>query len=229
MALKHFTYFFLLLLYLIIPVLLRLRKKISFAAGLKNMLPAVAFSTAIFGMWDIRFTELGIWSFNPDYMPGVEIAHVPLEEWISFIIIPLSAFYIYEWLKLHIGTFAKANLFVVVSLVVFAATAAGAFVFRTRMFSFFTFFLTAIYLGYTVFRNRFKQHYTRFYLAFFITLLPFLLVSFIQNNLPVVVYNEAHVTGFGLPGVPVEKIVYLFLMLLINTTVFEYLNERRLF
>ena len=227
MEIKNLAYLFLLLVFIIIPVILSFQKKVRFAYRLRYILPAVIFSGAIFGMWNMRFTELQIWNFNSEYLIGIDLLNIPIEEWISFIIIPVSSIYIYEWLKVKYESFEKANFFVAFSLIFFILTGILAYSFRRNMFSFFTFFLTAIYLGYTVFRNRFKKKYTKFYLTFFISLIPFLIISAVMNMLPIIVYNSSHIMGIGLLGFPVEKIGYLFLMLLINITIYEYFSERQ--
>lgn len=227
MEIKNLTYLLLLLVYLVIPLGLSTQKKVRFVFRLRYLLPAILFAGAIFGMWDKRFTELGVWSFNPDYITGIQFMKVPVEEWLAFLVIPLSSVYIYEWLKIKLENFEHANIFLAISLLIFILSGVFAYVFRQNMFSFFTFFLTAIYLGYTVFRNRFKKHYTKFYLAYAISLLPFLTVSVTLNVFPVIVFNPGHILGFALLGVPIEKLVYLFLLLLITTTIYEYLNERQ--
>jgi len=227
MEFQKLSYLLLLLVYLVIPVVLSTQKKVRFVFQLRYLLPAVIFSGAIFVMWNMRFIELGIWRFNSDYVTGIEFIKVPVEEWLSFLIIPLSSVYIYEWLKIRLENFEQANSFLMVSLVLFAITGVLAFYFRKNMFTFFTFFLTAIYLGYTVFRNRFKRHYTKFYLAFAVTLLPFIIVSAVLNLLPVIIYNANHIIGVEVIGIPVEKLGFLFLMLLINVTIYEYLSERQ--
>lgn len=227
MEFLNLSYLFLLLVYLIIPVVLSIQKKVRFAFQLKYLLPAVVFTGAIFGMWNIRFTELGIWNFNPEYLTGIELGGVPVEEWISLLIVPLSSTYIYEWLKIKLENFEKANFFVALSLIVFVGSGVLAYFSRQNMFTFFTFFLTAIYLGYMIFRNRFKKHFTKFYLTYAIVLIPFFIVSIAANVMPVIIYNAEHLIGKALLGVPFEKFGYLFLMLLISVTSYEYLSERQ--
>ncbi|WP_297085659.1 lycopene cyclase domain-containing protein [uncultured Draconibacterium sp.] len=227
MEIKNLSYLLLLLSYLVIPIGLGFQKKVRFVLRLKYLVPASIFAGAIFIMWDIRFAQMEIWSFNPDYLTGLELLKLPLEEWLSFFIIPLSSVYIYEWLKVRFEDFEKPNTGVIISLALLIATGICAYVFRTRMFTFFTFFLSAIYLAYTIFRNRFKKYYTKFYLTLAISLIPFLIVSAILNSFPTIIYNAAHVIGIGIFGVPVERIGYLFLLLLINVTIYEYLNNRR--
>lgn len=227
MEIKNLSYLLLLLIFLVIPVILSTQKRVGFVFQLKYILPATIFAGAIFVMWDIRFTEMGVWSFNPAFLTGIEILKIPIEEWLSFLIIPLSSIYIYEWLKVKLENFEYPNAFLILSLALLILTGILAYFFRTRMFSFFTFFLTAIYLGYTIFRNRFKKNYTKFYLSWLISLTPFMVVSATLNGLPAVIYDSNHIIGVALFGVPAEKIGYLFLLLLINTTIYEYLNNRR--
>lgn len=229
MEIKNLSYLLLLLVYLVIPIILSAQKRVRFTFRLRYIIPAIIFSGAIFSMWSKRFIEQGIWSFNPNYMSGIELMRVPVEEWLSFLIIPLSSVYIYEWLKVRLENFEQPNVFLAISLLLFASTGALAYFFRENMFTFFTFFLTAIYLGYTIFRNRFKKHYTKFYLAYTIILLPFLIVSAILNALPAIIYNSNHIMGAGIFGVPVERLGYLFLMLLITISIYEYLSERKYF
>ncbi len=221
------SYFALLLIYLAIPVLLGAIQKIRFAVRLPYLLPAAVFAGAIFIMLNKRFVESDIWTFNADYLSGIFLLNVPAEEWVALLLIPLSSAYIYEWLKMRTEQFEQSNLFVGVSLVFFVFSAIVAYFFRQSIVTFFIFFLIAIYLGYTVFRNRFKKHYTTFYLAYFISLIPFAVVSFISNSLPILVFNTDHIMGLTGFGVPIERMAYLFLLLLINTTIYEYLNERQ--
>jgi lycopene cyclase domain-containing protein len=229
MEIKNYTYLLLLLIYVAIPALLGMQQKVRYVFRLRYLIPATIFAGTIFVMWNKRFIELDIWNFNPDYLTGISLLNVPIEECLSFVVVPLSSAYIYEWLKIKLEKFEQANVFVGVSLLLFLLSAILAYSFRQNMFTFFTFFLIAIYLGYTVFRNRFKKHYTKFYLTFFIALIPFIVVSALLNSIPLIIYNTDHIIGLAPLGIPIEKIGYLFLLLLINTTIYEYLNERQYF
>lgn len=227
MEIKKLTYILLLLAYLVLPVILSMQKRVRFVFQLKYILPAVLFAGVIFAIWDIRFSQLGVWSFNPDYLTGIEPLALPIEEWLSFLIIPLSATYIYEWLKARIKAFERPDIFLIFSLILLTTTVILAYIFRTKMFSFFTFFLLAIYLCYTIFRNRFKKYYTKFYLTWLISLVPYIAISAILNSLPAVTYDSGHIIGVAFLGVPVEKIAYLLLLLLIVVTIYEYLSNRK--
>lgn len=229
MELKNFTYLLLMLALIIVPVVHSIKNGVGFYSKLKYLLPAILFSGAIFILWDIRFEELGIWQFNPEYISGIYFMNLPLSEWLYFLAIPFYAVYIYEVLKIKLPDFEKDNLFVAISLVLLVAFALIAYFGRTQLYTFFTFFLLSIYFGYTVFRNRFKKHYTKFYLAYFFSLVPFLIVSGILTALPVIKYNEEHILGLHIFTIPVENLAVFFLLLLMNITIYEYLKQQRFY
>ncbi len=226
MEFKNFTYLLLMLGTMAVPLAFSFEKKVRFYTKLKYLLPAILFSGAIFIIWDLRFEELGIWSFNPEYLLGIYILNLPVEEWLFFIAIPYATVFIYEVLKVQLPHFEKPNLFLGVSLVLLVIFALTAYFFRERLYTFFNFFLLTIYFGYTIFRNRFKQHLTKFYLAWLISLVPFLIVNGFLTALPVVEYNDAHNLGIRIFTIPIEDFFYFFLLLLMNLTIFEYLKNR---
>jgi len=229
MELKHFTYLLLMLVALVVPVIFSFNKKVQFISKLKYLLPAIIFTDAIFILWDIRFTQLNIWRFNAEYTSGITLFNLPLGEWLFFLAVPYFSLYIYEYLKIRFSTFEKPNQFLAFSLVLLVVFGLVTWFSREKMFTFFTFFLLTIYFGYTIFRNRFKPHYTKFYLAYFIALIPFLLIRIVQTELPVITYNSAHIMGSRIFYVPIENLGYFFLLFLMNVTIYEYLKEREFY
>jgi lycopene cyclase domain-containing protein len=89
--------------------------------------------------------------------------------------------------------------------------------------------LLTIYLGYTIFRNRFKHHLTSFYLGFAIAVIPFFILKATLFTLPVIIADPNYMMGVSLVNMPVEEFGYFFLLILMNATIYEYLRERRLF
>lgn len=229
MEIKNFTYLVLMLGTIAIPLAYSFEKQIRFISRLKYLLPAIIFSGAIFIIWDLRFEELGIWTFNPEYVMGIYILNLPVEEWLFFFVIPYSCVFIYEVLNLKMPRFEKPNLFTGVSLVLLLVFALLAYFARERLYTFFNFFLLTIYFGYTVFRNRFKPHYTKFFLTYLVSLIPFLIINGILTALPVVEYNDLHTLGIRIFTIPVEDFGYFFLLLLMNLTIYEYLKKQQLY
>lgn len=229
MEFRNFTYLLLMLGYIAIPLAFSFEKQVRFYTKLKYLFPAIIFSGAIFIMWDLRFEKLGIWKFNSDYVTGIYILNLPFEEWLFFIVIPYCSVFIYEILNVKLPHFEKPNIFVGVSLVLLVAFAFTAYFAREKLYTFFNFFLLTIYFGYTIFRNKFKQHLTKFYLAYFISLIPFFIVNGLLTALPVVEYNDLHNLGFRIFTIPIEDFGYFFLLFLMNVTILEYLKKQQFY
>ncbi|SHF41597.1 lycopene cyclase domain-containing protein [Mariniphaga anaerophila] len=229
MEFKNYTYLLLMLGLLVISLAFSFEKKVRFYTKLRHLVPAILFSGAIFILWDIRFEKLGIWSFNPDYLLGIYILNLPLEEWLFYLVVPYFSILVYEVLTVRFAKFEKPNLFLAISLVLLAAFALAAYFFRPKVYTFFTFFLLAIYFGYTIFRNKFKQHYTKFYLTWLILLIPFAIIYSTLTALPIVEYNDTYNLGVRIFTIPIENFFCFFLLLLMNTTIYEYMKKQHFF
>ncbi|MBA3707186.1 MAG: carotenoid biosynthesis protein, partial [Bacteroidetes bacterium] len=64
----HYTYFLLIIFTIFYPLLKSFENKIKFADKWKFLFPAIIINGIIFIVWDIWFTSVGIWKFNPDYV-----------------------------------------------------------------------------------------------------------------------------------------------------------------
>jgi lycopene cyclase domain-containing protein len=208
-------------------VVVSLKRKDGFTGKLKYLFPAMLFTGAIFILWDIRFTELGIWGFNPDYTLGISVKNLPVEEWLFFFVVPFFSVYIYEILRNRPIRVNRPNIFVALSLALLVIYGLAAYFFRRDLYTFFTFFLLTIYFGYTIFRNSFKKNYPVFYLSFLFALIPFLALRGVLTALPVVTFNSEHILNVYIFSVPVEDLGYFFLLHLMNITIFEYLRARQ--
>jgi lycopene cyclase domain-containing protein len=207
------------------PLALSFDKKVQYYKNLKYILPAILVTAAIFWVWDIHFTKASVWSFNPEYTIGKQFKGLPIEEWLFFIVIPYSCIFIYEVLKFYLKEYEYANFFLVFSLLLIVCFALISYFFRHQAYTFLTFLFSSVFLAFTLFRNRFKKHLTKFYFAYFVSLIPFIVVNGILTSLPVVEYNTTHILNIRILNIPVEDFSYLFLMLLMVTTIYEYLKE----
>jgi lycopene cyclase domain-containing protein len=227
MEFKNLAYLIVLVVTIAVPLALSFDNKVQYYKNLKYVLPAIVLTGAIFIMWDISFTRLRIWGFNPEYLIGKDLAGLPIEEWLFFIVIPYSCVFIYEVIKFYFKKLEYANPFLAFSLFLIVGFALGAYFFRYQSYTFLTFLFSAVYLTYTVFRNQFKQHITKFYFAYFVSLLPFILVNGILTSLPIVEYNSMYILNIRIFSIPVEDFSYFFLLFFMVTTIYEYLKERR--
>jgi lycopene cyclase domain-containing protein len=150
-----------------------------------------------------------------------------VEEWLFFIAIPYACLFTYhsfEYLikKDYIGPFAKtitAALIVILLLI--------AVLNPERTYTFVTFLAAAVFLSLHLFVFK-SQYLGRFYFTYLVTLIPFFIVngaltgSFTPE--PVVWYDDTRNLGIRMGTIPVEDSIYGLLLLLMNTTVYEWLR-----
>jgi len=227
MEFKNFTYLILLVGSIFVPLLLSFDKKVQFYKNLKYIFPAILVTAVIFWVWDIRFVEAQIWSFNTEYTVGINFIGMPVEEWLFFIVVPYCCVFIYEVLKFYLKKYEYANVFKLFSLFLIVVFVLISYFFRHQNYTFLTFLFSAAYLSYTLIRKKFIPHLTKFYFAFLVSLIPFLVVNGILTSLPVVKYNPAHIMNIRIMNIPLEDFSYLFLMLIMVTTIYEILKESR--
>lgn len=213
------------------PFILSFDKKVHYYKKWKFLFPAILIVGAFFIAWDVYFTELGIWGFNDRYFENT-ILGLPVGEWLFFITIPYCCVFIYECL---ISYFPK-DAFVAydrgISVFLIIVFAIIGFWNAYNAYTAWTFLLSA---GFLLFHFLFiKNSYrTRFYLAYLISLIPFIIVNGILtgafNEEPVVLYNNAHnlMTALGTRfiTIPYDDFIYGFLLILMNITIYEGLRQ----
>ncbi|KAF0239238.1 MAG: lycopene cyclase domain-containing [Prolixibacteraceae bacterium] len=229
MEFQNYWYALVLIVMAVITMFLFVKKTIVFFTELKYMLPAIIFSGAIFILFNHRLLETGILSFNSNFLTGKYLFSLPVEEWLFLLIISLFSFSVYILITVLFPNFERPNLFLVISVVLLLGFGLVAWHFRQKLIPFFIFFLLTIYFGYTIFRNRFKMHLTKFYISYAIAVIPYFLIKGLLYSLPVISYNTGYTLGIRLLGTPVEEFGYFFLLMLINVTIFEYLKGHRLY
>lgn len=225
------NYWYLLILFVMsaVTMFLFVKKTIVFFTELKYMIPAIIFSGGIFILLNIRLLEIGIISFNYNFLVGKNLLNLPIEEWLFLLLISLFSFSVYILVNVNLANFEKPNLFLAISVILLLVFGFGAWFSREKLVPFFIFFLLTIYFGYTIFRNRFKMHLSKFYVSYGIAVVPFFLFKGILYSLPVIFYNNEHILGIRLFSVPIEEFGFFFLLMLINITIFEYLRDHRLY
>jgi hypothetical protein len=60
-------------------------------------------------------------------------------------------------------------------------------------------------------------------------IIPFFVLRAAVFSAPVIIPDNNYLIGTSLMNMPVEEFAFLFLLMLINITIYEYLRERRLF
>lgn len=178
----------------------------------------------IFILWDIWFTKNGVWWFNYQYLIGLKISELPIEEILFFICIPFSCVFTYfcldKFLELDWKPFPE-KVFVIISIILYMGI---AIYFRDRIYTLVTFSTTAISLLilYFVLKIRWIGKASFIYLI----LMPgFLAVNGILTGTgldsPIVNYNSENFIGFRILTIPIEDVFYGYEMILWNLFFFE--------
>src|SRR5688572_30377174 len=71
---KHvskFLYLLVNLLSIALPLMYSFYKRPDFSPKWKFLWPAILISSTGFILWDMAFTRMGIWGFNPKYITGI--------------------------------------------------------------------------------------------------------------------------------------------------------------
>jgi lycopene cyclase domain-containing protein len=213
----------------IVPFLFSFYPKANFSKKWRFVLPAIAVSGLLFILWDVLFTSLGVWGFNPEYILGIYIAGLPLEEVLFFFCIPYACLFTYFALN-HL--IEKDHLFphqeLITSLLVIVFMILGLYHIH-KLYTGVTFLLTGLFLAFSLLKLR-MRFMGRFYVTFAFLVIPFLVINGILTGAftedPVVWYNNTENLGIRLGTIPLEDIVYGMLMIVIPITIWHKLEER---
>ena len=220
-------YLYLNLFTIFFPFVLSFDKRVHFYTYWKFLFPAMAVNALIFILWDSYFTHLGVWGFNPDYLLGIYWLGLPLEEILFFITVPYACMFIYETLNVYIKKDFLHAYGTWISVILLLLLVPLGLYFLPQLYTSVTFLFLSVMLGlhYLVLRNKI---WGRFYVAYLVHLIPFLIVNGVLTAIPIVWYNNAYNVGIRLTTIPIEDTMYSMLMLLITITIYEYLKRKNL-
>jgi lycopene cyclase domain-containing protein len=218
----NWTYAFLLMASISIPLIRSFEERIAFYRKWPALFTAILVMMMLFIPWDIAFTRMGVWSFNFEYITGIYILNLPLEEWLFFIIITYCCVFIYEVLKYFLPAthFPKLAYMVTIVLGIFTLSVA---VFNTdKSYTFTVMTLSFILLSCQMVINSHRTWLTHFYLMYLVGLVPFYIVNGILTALPVVNYDNSENLGIRIGSIPVEDAFYFMSMMLLTLMVYGH-------
>ncbi len=227
---EKYLYLGVLLFAISYPLAQSFEHRIRYASKWKYLFPGLVLTAAFFIVWDIWFTNLGVWEFNSRYVLGFFYLDLPIEEWLFFLIVPFSSIFIYEVLiyffpKDHFLPFAKAFVWVLAPLLLVLAV-----LHLDKWYTSVNFFIGALTLivHYLIFKEKYLG---RFIFAYLVHLIPLMLCNGILTGglteEPVVIYNNAENLGIRIWTVPIEDLVYSLILFLMNISIFEFLRNRQ--
>lgn len=222
-------YFKVLLFSFIIPFIFSFHQKIKFYKFFKQIAASLSLIGFFFIIWDIYFTKIGVWGFDKKHHSSIMLSNLPLEEVLFFLVIPFVCVFTYfvlsekKVLNLNINTtFLKL---ICILLIVLAA------LFFKNAYTISVLILTILILLYIIYyRPDWIGYFFSMYLI--IHVFPFLLVNGVLTgyitDLPPVWYDSNNIIGVRLGTIPVEDFLYSFILLFLNTSLFEYLRKKKI-
>jgi lycopene cyclase domain-containing protein len=187
-------------------------------------------TAAFFIVWDVWFTNLGVWEFNTRYVLGLFFLDLPIEEWLFFFIVPFSSVFIYEVLiyffpKDYFLPFGKAIVWILAPFLLVMGI-----LHLDKWYTSVNFLVGALILiiHYLIFKEKYLG---RFIFAYLVHLIPLMICNGILTGglteEPVVIYNNAENLGIRIWTVPIEDLIYSMILFLMNISIFEYLRGRQ--
>jgi len=213
---------------LFFPLVLSFDKKVAFFKTWRALFPAIVIIGIPFIIWDVLFTRMGIWGFNPDYLVGWNFFNLPIEEVLFFIVVPYACTFIYACVKVYFPKIRLRGLNrLVYALMIIYALAIMIFGFGGWYST-----LTGILaIALVVFLQKFKKQLYYLPLSFLIALVPFFLVNGVLTGsaieAPIVWYNDLENAGIRLFTIPMDDIAYAWVLLAGNIAVYEWFLRKR--
>ena len=213
----------------LIPFLYSFESRMKYIKRWRAVFSSIVITAFFFIVWDILFTKIGVWIFNPRYHSGIEFFDLPIEEWLFFICIPYSSIFIhfafhYFYPKVFLSDKAVRIIYWLLMIILLPTIA----VHYDKWYTVVDYSLLLLVLTYTVYRV--PNVLNTFFISFLIILIPFSLVngiltgSFIDE--PVVSYNNAENLGIRLGTIPIEDIGYAFTMILMSLVLIKKFEKK---
>ena len=81
------------------PLVLSRERNLSIWKRSTALLKSILVASIPFWIWDVLVTERGHWSFNPNYVVGISLLGLPIEEWLFFIVIAFVSIFTWESIR----------------------------------------------------------------------------------------------------------------------------------
>ena len=204
---------------IIIPFIYSFHPKIKFHLTWKGFFPAAVLVGAAFVLWDMWFTSMQVWGFNPDYLFGIHLGNLPLEEVLFFICIPYACVFTYfcldKFFNLAWNRRAEAVFCLVFSLALIALGLAN----YERIYTLITFISTGLVCLTLKFVARIDW-FGKATTVYGILLLPFFIVNGVLTGTgieaPIVWYDHSENLDIRILTIPIEDAFYGFELILLN-------------
>ncbi|MFM7725000.1 MAG: lycopene cyclase domain-containing protein [Bacteroidota bacterium] len=210
------------------PLCVSFDKKVAYYKSIPRLIAPLLIVSGLFLVWDQWFTVKGVWGFNPEYVAGIYLGKLPLEEALFFAVVPYNCIFIYEVVGAYFtprnNAFLNQFFFLIFGLlgaILLIKTPMGWYPYTAVTLSLILAFSLVILS---------PKWLSQFVLTYLICLIPFLVVNGLLTGAatenPVVWYNEQEFSSWRIITIPVEDLFYNFDLLVGFVLLFEFQRER---
>ncbi|MCY7410426.1 MAG: lycopene cyclase domain-containing protein [Chitinophagales bacterium] len=217
LAINFFTILF--------PLLFSFESRIQYYRHWRFVIPSILITASWFLIWDYFFTKNNIWSFNDDFITGIHISNLPIEEILFFFCIPFACFFIYVIVRELIflpATLMKFRWEILVSALFFLFIGL-----KNITLTYTAVACTSLGLWLLLLFILRINFFTTFLIAFLLQLIPFIIVNGMLTAFPVVEYNDQFNLGIRFFTIPIEDFVYSGLLMIMNVTFYEWFKAKK--
>lgn len=211
-----------------VPCIYSFHPKLKFNRKWKSFWLANLITITPFIAWDVWFTDMGIWGFNPEYLSGLYLFNLPLEEVLFFICIPYACVFTWHCFSVLRWKEKYFNNLNFLSYFLFALSIIIAIIFNKQLYTFYTALSLALLLGILLVRK--IKWLGSFFLTYLVLLIPFTVVNGILTGTgienEIVWYNNDHNFSIRYLTIPIEDIFYGMVLILLNVSLFEYFKPK---
>jgi lycopene cyclase domain-containing protein len=222
---KSYTYLLINIATIAYPLAQSFEHRLVYFKQWKYLLPAMFITGSFFIIWDIIKTYYSVWEFNHEYLLGIIIINLPLEEWLFFITVPYACVFLYEVLNYYVKKDVFGGIAHQISLYLGILLILLAIINFDKAYTFVVFIMQGAFLLLHSIVLK-KSWFGRFIIAYLVSLVPFLIVNGFLTALPVVIYDDSQNLGIRLVTIPIEDTIYSMMLILMNITFYEYFRER---
>jgi len=214
-------------LILIGPLLSAFFYKHAVIPKLKPALKSIFLVAIVFIIWDHFVTDV-FWKFNNNFITGIRIGRLPIEEIMFFISVPFACLFLWVNYQLRfdrqkmISSPRYIKYFMV--LIFFLS---GYFIYIKTYYTgsvFIIFFLTVLLDMIIKTRLFIKEIFWKF--SGIVLMLTFFWNLYLTAR-PVVIYNPAYKTGINLITIPVEDFLYGLVMVSLILIIYQFLTDKK--
>jgi len=221
-------YLYINIMIILFPLLFSFEKRIKYYSKIKYLLISILIVGSLFVFWDMFATYRGHWFFNPNYVLGIKILGLPVEEILFFITVPFSCIFAYEGIKYFLD---ESKLFKEmkwppiifgIGFLLFALLPIGG---EYTSLALASVGLTLIFISFfmlELFSSKLFWIYTSF------SLVVFLIFNYLLTSIPIVEYSPSAITNFRVITVPIEDFMFNFSMLTLYLAIYLWAKKRKL-